>query len=332
MEIVPGIHQIRLPLQIPNSPLDFVSAYLLRGRSGWTLIDTGWNTPGSFDALQAELRAIGVDFKDIELIVITHIHSDHFGLAGKLKTLSGAVIAMHSIENGLIDSRYRNMEPLIKQMGDWLRSQGVPRDQSARLERASMGILHLVIPTDPDRILSDGEVVSNGRFDLEVMLTPGHSPGHICLYERSQKILFSGDQILLKTYPSVGFHLQSGQDPLGEYLRSLDRIRRLEISLTLPAHEEIIPDVRRRIDELSRFHAERSAAILSRVDRKPRTAFEITPEVPWRLDIGGLPWEKMTWGDRRLALMEALAHLEVLRLADKVNVVRQNGRFLYCRA
>ena len=86
MEIVKGIHLLKVP--IPDNPLGFLNCYLVRGRDGWLMVDTGWNTGEALATLRAGLKELGLEFTDIETIVLTHVHPDHFGLAGRLNALS----------------------------------------------------------------------------------------------------------------------------------------------------------------------------------------------------------------------------------------------------
>ena len=99
-EVIPGI--FHLPLPIPNPGLDHVNTYLVRADGEFLLIDTGWDTPEVFDSLKGQLTEIGVSFEDISRIVVTHIHVDHYGLAGRLKQLSQAEIALHYVEKRTI--------------------------------------------------------------------------------------------------------------------------------------------------------------------------------------------------------------------------------------
>ena len=103
MELFKGINQIKLPLS--KAGLDSVNVYIIEGKDGNLMIDTGWNTPEAFNALAQEMKTSGFAMKDITNIVVTHLHPDHLGLAGKIAELSGASISVSEIENNLLDSR-----------------------------------------------------------------------------------------------------------------------------------------------------------------------------------------------------------------------------------
>ena len=249
-EVIPGIHWLKLPLPMPGSVFPgYVNAYLVQGDRGFTLVDTGWNTDEAFASLQEQLAETGADIRDISRIVVTHVHPDHYGLAGRIKQLSGAVLALHDIEKGFIKSRYITMDELLKQTGQWLAINGVPPDELANIRDATVGLEQYIIPTYPDITLHGGETIATGKFTFQVLWTPGHSSGHICLYEPGEKVLISGDHILPTITPNVGSHPQSIENPLGRYLNSLNDLKRLDIRLILPGHESPFTRLKPRINE-----------------------------------------------------------------------------------
>src|SRR3989304_19903 len=104
-EVIPGIYHIKVP--IPDNPLGYLNCYVLRGKRGWLMIDTGWDTQGAFNALENGLKEIGLAFTDIETIVVPHVHADHFGLAGRIKQVSPATrLLTHRWEGDIIESQY----------------------------------------------------------------------------------------------------------------------------------------------------------------------------------------------------------------------------------
>ena len=191
MKIATGIYQLQVP--IPDNPLGHLNAYLIKGTSGWIMIDTGWFTPDAFSSLEAGINNIGLSFSDISMIIITHVHPDHFGLAGKIKQLSPRIeLLAHRWEAELIESRYITFSELQNKMVPMMRQHGVPASELSPLRSASMPALRFVTVTLPDRVLYGGEIISTGIYDLEVIWTPGHSPGHICLFEPQNGLLFQG--------------------------------------------------------------------------------------------------------------------------------------------
>ena len=328
-EVIPGIYRLKIPFPNKDIPSSYVNAYLAKGKNGNLLIDTGWNTEESFNSLKEQLSGVGVAVKDISEIVITHIHPDHYGLAGKLRELSGAKIAIHHLEKNLIDSRYVHMDALLQQIARWLHINGVPSDILHELQTASVRMARFVTPAAPDIILYGDETLSNGSFSFKVLWTAGHSPGHISLYEPKQKILVSGDHILPTITPNIGLHPQSSDNPLSDYIDALNRVKLLDVRLVLPGHEEPFVGLQSRIEGIIQHHEQRKAKILKAIEAKPKTAYEIATEITWMLDMGGIGWQNLTARDKRLAVMETVAHLESMRADSKVSKFTRDDIIYY---
>jgi len=329
MEIVPGIHQLKLPVPVPSAQLADVNAYLIEGEKGWLLVDTGWNTRQTFAALEKQLTEIGVGFEDISHIIITHFHPDHYGLAGKLKELSKAKIALHQVERDFIRSRYISMDSLLAETADLLRFHGVPDEELPHLQKASLEVVKYVSPISPEITLHGGERIPHGGFNFEVVWTPGHSPGHVCLYEPKQKVLLSGDHLLPTIFPNVGLHPQSGENPLGDYLHSLQVVEQLEVDLVLPAHEHVFTGLKQRIKELYRHHEDRKAAIINVLREGAKTAYEVSFKIPWIINGVTMSFEELPALDKRLAVMSALAHLEPLCAEGQAERSSGDGTVVY---
>lgn len=316
-EVISGIYQLQLPLT--DSHLGHVNTYLIQGDDGHLLIDTGWNTSEAFDSLKKQLAEIGTEFEDISQIVVTHIHPDHYGLVGRLKHLSTAKLALHYLEKDSIESRYINMDELLRQIEQWLRINGVSANELPELKTASLGMIKLVAPVLPDITLHGGETISTGVFSFQVLWTPGHSSGHISLYEPTQKILLSGDHILPTITPNISLHPQSSINPLGDYLNSLNSVKQLDVNLVLPGHENPFTGLEQRIEEIIWHHKLRSSEIVETIKAKPKTAYQISTEITWRSDKSGVGWQNLASWDKRMAIMETLAHLESMRFDGKIN-------------
>jgi glyoxylase-like metal-dependent hydrolase (beta-lactamase superfamily II) len=326
LEIVQGVHQIKIPLG--PGPLSSVNAYFIAGEDGkGVLIDTGWDTPEAFQALVEGLRASGAGFQNIDQIVVTHLHADHYGLAGKIKQLSDARLCLHEAEAAMIEPRYVNVEWLLQETGRFLSRHGVPQEQLRDLQQASMPARKFVMPTPPDRVLKGGEVFKVGSFELEVILTPGHAPGHICLYERNKRLLFSGDLVLLEITPNVGMHPQSGDNPLADFLKSLDKVLGLEVNFVFPGHGSIFSGLRQRIGELQYHHQQRRLYITSAIRNELKTAYQIASELKWM--NGTVTLKELGILHRRLAVMETVAHLQYLLVEGKVKRVTEGEIFKY---
>lgn len=140
MEIAPGIHMVKVP--IPDNPLGYLNCYLIEGKEGWLMVDTGWHTQEALNVLRAGLKEMGLDFTDIATIVLTHVHSDHFGLAGRIRQFSpNTRLLAHQWETALIESHYIKFADLRQRMAAMLSKHGVPLADVPALESASMPAL-----------------------------------------------------------------------------------------------------------------------------------------------------------------------------------------------
>ncbi len=326
MEIIPGIYQLQIP--IPDNPLGHLNSYLLEGINGWLIIDTGWHDNDAFNSLETQLNDVGLAIPDIATIIVTHVHPDHFGLAGRIKQLSPQTELMaHFWESNFIESRYIKSSELRDKMATMLLNHGVPPSILRPLQSASMPTLNSVNCVLPDRILYGGETITTGIYNLEIIWTPGHSSGHICLYEPRNRLLFVGDHILPVTTPNVSYHVQSGDNPLGDFLYALRKIQNIPVAMVLPAHEHIFTDLRGRIEEIVRHHNKRNDEIRQVIAEKPHSAYTIASSITW--DIPDLSWEQFTNYLKGSAVMETIAHLEYMRWKGTVIRLIEDQSVLY---
>jgi glyoxylase-like metal-dependent hydrolase (beta-lactamase superfamily II) len=168
--------------------------------------------------------------------------------------------------------------------------------------------------------------VTIGDYLFTCVQTPGHTRGHLCLYEPARKILVCGDHILGDITPNI--QSWSGRDnALKSYLESLDRVYELEVDLALPGHRSLIRNCRERITELKRHHQERAEEVLSILGKQGKHAFQVASEMTW--DIDCVSWNRFPVAQKWFATGEAIAHL--IYLEDKGMVFRadEGGTITY---
>lgn len=294
-EVSSGVYCLELPLPWE---IETVNTYLAPLADGYLLVDSGAGTEAGFEALRNSLHSVGVRLDELRGIFITHFHPDHTGLAARIQNISGAKIWMHPAE---VES--------LRTMGDpakWLEAKeaeltiaGVPAG-SQRQMGAVFSALRLSYPDiHPTELVSGGETVSSALGPLDVVWTPGHSPGHVCLHQKERRLFFSGDHILPGITPNIAW--VDGRDTLGDYLASLRQIETLPIDLVLPAHGLPFSGHREWIIGTLRHHRDRCREIRRLLAEQTQTAHEIARLV-WKRETDPL--------HHFFAAMEAMAHLE----------------------
>jgi glyoxylase-like metal-dependent hydrolase (beta-lactamase superfamily II) len=303
-------------MPIPGHTLGGVCAFLVRDRDGYVLIDSGMDIPSCVEALDAHLAALDVPLSALHTIVATHSHPDHLGQAARLRAASGARVWLHAQDAPLVNPERPVGDADLDALVPWLARYGFPPDE-AEQARASVdtgqGATYLL---EPDRLLDGGETFAVGPYRFEVVWTPGHTPGHVCLYESTRRLLLTGDHLFAKAAPNVRLMYYSPTDTMGRYVRSLERIAALPAERALPAHGEPFGQVAGRADEVIRHQLDRRGRLLGMMTTRPRTAYELA-QVVWG------PGARTTWDTfhgrlRRNAALTLAAHLEQLALDGEI--------------
>ena len=309
----PGLWSI--PVPIPNNPLRYVFVYAFETDAGPFIVDAGWNTDDAFATLSEGIAHTGADISDVQGVLVTHIHPDHYGLAGRVRDASGAWVALHPADAALVQDRYAEPTDLLQRVGNMLRRVGAPAEELQSLQNASMPVLPFVTATVPDILVEDGDKPEVPGWDLLAIWTPGHSPGHLCFWEDRNRLMLSGDHVLPRITPNIPFHPQASADPLGDFLRSLERLEAFDADEVLPAHEHRFVGLDARLTELRAHHEHRFAEVVNAINEGVTTAWDIAARMRW-----SRPWDRIEGFMRRAAVGEAMAHLRAL---ENRGVVRE---------
>lgn len=321
-EILPGLYRIEVPLA--GNPLKSVNSYLVRSVGRALIIDTALSRPECRDYLLGELGALGVDPASADFF-LTHRHGDHRGLVSFIAgVMSKVYIGKHEIafikrhgygERRIPDEAVRN---------------GFPKDDIERAFRNPQGRPDTVAASLNYQTLGDGDILSAGGFYFRCLETPGHSPGHLCLYEPGKKLLVSGDHIIPEISPNVSAWFNDGS-PLDDYLASLDKVLPLEVKLVLPGHRQPFRNFKGRIRELKRHHWVRTEeALRILADGIANNAYQVAAQMSW--DINYPSWEDFPVVQRWFATGEAMAHLRFLEHQGKVRRHTAGGQDRYSLA
>lgn len=326
-EVFPDFFQLTIPLPIPA--LKHLNAYLIRAEDQCVLIDTGMGTDESFGELKRQLADVGVKPENLTEILVTHFHIDHVGLVPRLRRLSGAQLVVSAKTTKAVRLVIQTYESYWKNLLDIYKVAGVPTELIEQMLKATPGYLYQAVYLElasPSKTLEDGERISIGEYSFQTILTSGHAPGHICLYEPKQRFLIAGDHLLPTITPHVTQWRQE-INALAEYLDSLEKVGKLDVDVVLPAHEEPFKNHRKRISELKEHHRLRAAEILSEIQSQGLTAYEIASRIHWDVEIAS--WDKFPLFQKFLAVGETLAHLKFLEEQSRVEKSGRAETILY---
>ncbi len=322
MEIAPGLWQFKIPMP---GPLEYVLSYVFRSAGGYTLVDPGWGSDEAFAALQRQLAEIGAGLSDLRRLLITHIHHDHYGLTAKVKEASGAEVLLHERDWQAVKPYLDDPDGAVREMQGFLEMHGVPRDEIDAVPVPGQLLRDVIMRARPDRILQGGEVIEGDGFRWEVIWTPGHSDGHVCLYERDKQILLSGDHVLPVITPHVAFRGGPGSNPLGDFLQSLEALKPLAVRKVFPAHEFAFDNLRQRIEEIELHHRERLEEMLAALAEGPLTAYVVAHHVTW---VTG-DFRDFDFAMQGFAVRETVAHLEYAVSDGRLTKTLQDGTYRY---
>lgn len=296
-EILPDIYKIEIPLS--GNPLKAVNSYVIRDAARSLIIDTGLNRKECMDVMQAGLDELGVKQRYTDFF-ITHLHADHFALVSRLATNTSRVYFNQP------DAERYARGGIWDEMAARARMHGFPEGELQSALRNHPGFRYGSRLDMPLSMVHQGDTIEIGRYRLLCIETPGHTRGHMCLFEPNKKILFSGDHILGDITPNI----QAWSDdwnPLREYLLSLDKVYELDVEMVLPGHRSIFKNYRERIRELKQHHGKRAEEVLSILQKGDRNAFQVASQMSW--DIICESWDLFPVAQKWFATGEAIAHL-----------------------
>lgn len=305
-----GVEAIRIDLPFR---LNHVNCFLAENEHGWTIIDAGLNNDNTRELWERELQD-----KNITDILVTHYHPDHFGYSGGLQEKTGAKVRMTRIDAEAGMTSWA--DPFLNGISENYRTSGIPAGQAIQMAKNTEGFKPLVSPLPKiEQYLTEGDVVQIGRYEYQVISTPGHSDGMICFYNKEHKTLFSADHVLPKITPNISYWFHGEKDPLASYLESLKKVRKLDVEFVIPSHGKPFYDANQRIDELLVHHDERLEETLEAIT-EPKSIFEACEALFQR---------PLSVHEMRFAVGETLAHLEHLRYKKECRREMADGIWLY---
>jgi glyoxylase-like metal-dependent hydrolase (beta-lactamase superfamily II) len=312
------LHAIELPTPFAVGP---VTVYLADAPGEpLTLIDTGPQTAKSRAALEAGLDHLGYTLADLDRIVVSHAHVDHFGLAADLVDASAAQVWSHPWNLTALSDFQTDRDRRILFYGQLLRQAAVPAEILGAIGQATRGVNRFGRPVTVNGTLDEGDPILLAGHNWQVLHTPGHAAGLICLYEPESGTLLSSDHLLayISSNPVVE-PPPPGHDErlrsLARYKVSLQRVAALGVKQALPSHGPVIHDVVGLVRERLEFHEQRVARVMAALQNGAHTTWEVVEALfPNRTPL-----------DTFLAVSEVIGHLDLLEMEGRILGESENG-------
>jgi glyoxylase-like metal-dependent hydrolase (beta-lactamase superfamily II) len=328
---IDDVYQIKIdvPFQVK-----YVCLYLFKLEDKNIIIDAGFNSPAWKKKFLREIDTIGLGIEDIDVCIITHNHLDHIGLIQEFKQKNPNLkIVMHNITKKILEwetdkSNKEEIEKKAIKISFEMKKYGLSEEERLKIVQFFTYWPKLRKHQTPDKILYDNDKFLN---DLEIIWTPGHSFGHICVFDAKRKYLFSGDHILSRITPHIGNFIipdflvdeypdYNFKNVLDQYLQSLDRIDKLNPKIIFPGHQEIIYNPHERINAIKEHHTNRLNDISNVIKNNP-----LTPKKISQIHFG----EDLDEINSFMALSEIIGHLLYLENQGEVQKFEKNGKFYY---
>jgi len=320
-ETIPGIFKIEVPL--PNNPLKTLNSYVIKSSNRNLIVDTGMNRDECREAMYSGIKALELDLNQTDFF-ITHMHADHSGLVFDLARENSVIYCSQA------DTRAIN---LMSTQGAWDRMKDFARENGfpvAELEDAMQkhpGYRYSPRGHCNFRTVREGDVIKIAGYSFACIETPGHTLGHMCLYDEGYRVMISGDHVLRDISPNISRWSRDEKDPLREYLKSLDKVADLNVDLILPGHRSVFRDLKIRIEELRQHHRHRLDEVLTILSKGEQDAYQVAAMMTW--DMTYSSWTSFPVPQKWFATGEALAHLSYLEGQGLVRQKEQQGRWFF---
>jgi len=301
-EILPNLYRIEVPL--PQNPLRAVNSYVIKDQGQSMIIDTGMNRKECMNVLSSGLRELDVDLRKADFF-ITHFHADHLGLVSNLATDTSRVY-FSQVDAAFIktvDADY------WEKQSNFAHINGFSVDELQKAVKSHPGYRYSSRGHLDFSMLRGDDTISIGDYSFKCIETPGHTRGHMCLYEPNKKLFISGDHILIDITPNISLW-SNEYNPLNEYLASLNKVYELDVKLVLPGHRSTFKNFKERIQELKYHHQARVNEVASILEKGKQNAFQVASQMNWDMDYES--WDLFPIPQKWFATGEAIAHLKYL--------------------
>ena len=322
IEVYKNIYLFDVPLK--GNPLKSLNCFIIKGEERNLIVDTGFSTIEIEEIMMEAINTLNLDLAKTSLF-LTHLHSDHTGLASFLEK-KGVQIYMSKADGELLKNGISVEGDLWPKAYEYGMLQGLSEDNVSlethpgfKFQAPEFFNYTPVVP---------GEFFKIGDYNFEIIDLQGHTPGIVGLYEKEHKILFCGDHILGKITPNITFWGFEYGDMLGKYIDSLNKVYKMDIKYLFSSHRHLVDNHRERIDEIINHHEKRLQEAVDTLKKYgSSTVRTVTKNMHW--DISAKNWDDFPNPQKWFAAGEAHAHLERLRALGKVDYEIKDSLLYY---
>jgi len=321
-QLLPKLYMVKVPF--PGAGLGYTNVYIVKGKDRNLVIDTGVNHVSSQKVMEAAFRQYDIDLTKTDFF-LTHYHSDHNGLVSEFRTDTSEVYI--SSEDGEIFADEKSLDNMI----DFYILNGFPEELRADIDECHPGRVLGADKSTLLHIVEDGFEIDVGGYSFKAIKTPGHTPGHMCLYEANKKILISGDHIIEGISPNVSQAFKN-ENLLEDYMGSLAATRELDVELVLPGHKKLIKtneNYKNRIDWLINHHGDRLEEAKKILEQGPMTAYQAAKQMKWEIPPYD-DWDRDVSSMNKVFIIgEAIAHLTYLEKKGELTKEVKDRKIVY---
>ena len=312
------------PIVLPDSPLKWLNCYVLNAENGGRnlLVDTGFPFEACKKSLLKGIEELKLDMGNTD-VFLTHLHSDHVGNAALLQSMGARVFISSTDLRCWQDGVHGRWDATFRRTAE----EGFPEEFTKKMIAKSSDCLFLDAP-EGIRTVEEGDVLPYGDYSFQCVATPGHTPGHMCLYDARKKLMLCGDHVLFDITPNI-VSWAGVENSLGDYIASLRKLRNYDIKYAFPGHrKQSDKDIYTRAAEIIAHHGRRLRQVTEIIAEKPGIGgYEIASRLTW--NINSPDWDSFPLMQKYFAMRETVAHLDYLCLENRIRWELKDGRRHY---
>lgn len=312
---------VEVPLPLPFA-LKEMKAYACIGQNGISIVDTGLHNEQDLQVWESTLQELGATWNNLDKIVLTHYHPDHYGLAGKIQQLAGGIpVHISQIDFQQAQLFWDRDSKMSQDLASAFRRHGLDERLVAQIPDHLESFIPWVEPHPNPTFLRAGSKIQLGDRTYKVIHTPGHADGHLSFYDPEREWLIGGDFLLPRITPNISMWPNCDKNPLQSYLKTLERMKALPVKRVFSSHGKVFDNYIERIEQIQLHHENRLQLMQDFVEAQGRVSATDVCDYVFGADL--------SIHNIRFALSETLAHLEYLRSIERVEVERAGKRYFY---